>query len=388
MAEQAAEPLLDVRDLRVEYLVPGKSRSEAVKAVDGVSFSIAPGEVFGLAGESGSGKSTIAHSLLRVLRAPAVITGGEVLFRGRDVLAMGEAEAKASGASSIEEFRWRDVSMVFQSAMNSLNPVMKVSGQIVDAIRAHEKVSRGEARERAVELMKVVNIDPSRLDAYPHELSGGMRQRVVIAMALALKPPLLIMDEPTTALDVVVQKDIMQQIAELQSRFGFSVLFITHDLSLMVEFSDRIGVMYAGQLVEVAESKELFNNALHPYTKGLLSSFPPLHGEKKRLTGVPGSPPNMANPPAGCRFRPRCTACANRDEVTDTRLVEALPGHWLRWHPGMPLPAAAALGGAEAAIVQGSALAGLLIVWRHRGNLGRLRRGTEHRLARKGIPHA
>lgn len=338
---RAAEPLLDVRELCVEYLVPGKSRADAVKAVDGVSFSIAPGEVFGLAGESGSGKSTIAHSLLRVLRPPAVITGGEVLFRGRDVLKMGDGEAEASGAGSIQDFRWRDVAMVFQSAMNSLNPVLRISDQITDVIRAHEKVSKAEARDRAAELLKIVNIDPSRLNAFPHELSGGMRQRVVIAIAMALRPPLLIMDEPTTALDVVVQKDIMQQIAELQSSFGFSVLFITHDLSLMVEFSDRIGIMYAGQLVEVGESKELFNNPLHPYTRGLLSSFPPLHGEKKRLTGIPGSPPNMADPPVGCRFRPRCTSCGAGEAAEKTRLVEALPGHWLRWHPGMPVSDAA-----------------------------------------------
>ncbi len=328
-------PLLEVRDLCVDYLIPGKSPDEAVRAVEGVSFTIAPGEVFGLAGESGSGKSTIAHSLLRVLRPPAVITGGEVLFKGRDVLGM-----DAASLNALEQFRWGDISMVFQSAMNSLNPVMKISHQITDVIMAHEKVSKAEARARAADLLKIVNIDPSRLDSYPHELSGGMRQRVVIAIALALKPPLLIMDEPTTALDVVVQKDIMQQIARLQSELGFSVLFITHDLSLMVEFSDRIGIMYAGQLVEVAEAKELFNNALHPYTRGLLNSFPPLYGERKRLTGIPGSPPNLTEPQAACRFSARCTACTERDAVTSTELVEVLPGHWLRTHAGMPVPAA------------------------------------------------
>jgi peptide/nickel transport system ATP-binding protein len=337
--------------------MPGKGASGAVRAVDGVSFTIAPGEVFGLAGESGSGKSTIAHSILRVLRPPALITGGEILFKGRDVLEMGEGEiarfrrAQVSmlsredfdpQSSSLEAFRWRDVAMVFQSAMNSLNPVMKIAEQIMDVLTTHQGISRSQARAKTVELMEIVNIDPRRLDSYPHELSGGMRQRVVIAIALALHPPLLIMDEPTTALDVVVQKDIMKQIARLKQQLGFSVLFITHDLSLMVEFSDRIGVMYAGQIVEMAGAKEIFNNPRHPYTQGLLSSFPPLHGARQRLTGIPGSPPNMADPPAGCRFHPRCTICQLKETQEPPQLREVLPGHWLRWHKGLPLPGAAA----------------------------------------------
>jgi peptide/nickel transport system ATP-binding protein len=297
--------------------------------VEGVSFSIAPGEVFGLAGESGSGKSTIAHAIMRVLRPPAVITGGEVLINGEDVMKMGDDE--------IESFRWRDVAMVFQSAMNSLNPVLKLSDQIVDVLTTHQHMDKGKARERALELLDIVNIDRRRLDAYPHELSGGMRQRAVIAIALALNAPLLIMDEPTTALDVVVQRDIMQQVGELKERLGFSVLFITHDLSLMVEFSDRIGVMYAGQIVEMATAGELFNNPLHPYTLGLLSSFPPLHGPKQRMVGIPGSPPNMAAPPLGCRFHPRCTLCKPLETEITPNLVEVKPGHWLAYHKGMPV---------------------------------------------------
>jgi peptide/nickel transport system ATP-binding protein len=353
----ASGALLDIRDLSVEYLIPGKGPDSAVRAVDGVSFAIAPGEVFGLAGESGSGKSTIAHSILRVLRPPAIITGGAILFKGRDVLEMGEDEVGRlphqevatltrqdfdPHADSLEAFRWRDVAMVFQSAMCSLNPVMKISEQIMDVLMTHQALSRSQARARAVELLEIVNIDPSRLDSYPHELSGGMRQRVVIAIALALHPPLLIMDEPTTALDVVVQKDIMKQIGRLKQQLGFSVLFITHDLSLMVEFSDRIGIMYAGQIVEMAEAKEIFNNPLHPYTQGLLSSFPPLHGARQRLTGIPGSPPNMADPPTGCRFHPRCTICQPKETAVVPQLREVQPGHWLRWHQGLPLPAGAA----------------------------------------------
>ena len=319
------EALLDVRDLRVSYLTP----RGPVRAVDGVSFSIAPGEVFGLAGESGSGKSTIAHAIMRVLRPPAIITGGQVLLKGNDVMQMGDDE--------IEAFRWRDVAMVFQSAMNSLNPVLKLSDQIADVLMTHQKMSLRQARERALELLDIVNIDRQRLHAYPHELSGGMRQRAVIAIAMALQAPLLIMDEPTTALDVVVQRDIMQQIGQLKEQMGFSVLFITHDLSLMVEFSNRIAIMYAGQIIELAESNELFNNPLHPYTQGLLSSFPPLHGPKRRMTGIPGSPPNMAIPPTGCRFHPRCTMCKPIETEVAPSLVEVVPGHWLAYHNGMPV---------------------------------------------------
>ena len=314
------EPLLAVRDLQVEYL----SARGPVRAVDGVSFTIAPGEVFGLAGESGSGKSTIAHALMRILPPPAVITGGEVRFDGRDILAMTDAE--------LEAFRWRDVSMVFQSAMNALNPVMTVGDQIIDAIDAHEQVSRREARSRAAALLTTVGIETSRLDAYPHQLSGGMRQRATIAIALALQPALMIMDEPTTALDVVVQKEIMQQIEELKERLGFSILFITHDLSLLVEFSTRIAIMYAGQIVELAPARELLANPLHPYTQGLMHSFPSLTGEKRKLTGIPGAPPDMAIPPTGCRFHPRCTQV----QPMHTRIVPALrevtPGHFVACH--------------------------------------------------------
>jgi peptide/nickel transport system ATP-binding protein len=301
-----------------------------VRAVDGVSFTIAPGEVFGLAGESGSGKSTVAHAIVRVLRPPAVITGGQVIVKGQDVLGMDEVQLQA--------LRWRDVAMVFQSAMTALNPVLKIGEQIADVLVTHEQLSWRQAYERAAELVQIVNIDPARLSAYPHQLSGGMRQRVAIAVALALNAPLLILDEPTTALDVVVQKDIMQQIARLKQQLGFSTLFITHDLSLMAQFSDRIGIMYAGQIVELAGAKEIFTNPLHPYTQGLLSSFPPLHGEKRRLSGIPGAPPNMAAPPPGCRFHPRCTTCRPIETQTPPTLHEVLPGHWLAWHHGMPLP--------------------------------------------------
>ena len=285
--------LLDVRNLRVEYL----TARGPVGAVDGVSFTVKPGEVVGLAGESGSGKSTIAHAILRILRPPALITGGEVLFAGRDTLKMEDAE--------LENFRWSNISIVFQSAMNALNPVMRVREQLLDVMQ-HHGFPEEEANRRAAQLFDLIGIEPRRLDSYPHELSGGMRQRAVLAIALAINPDLVILDEPTTALDVVVQKDILHQIARLREALGLSILFITHDLSLLVEFSSRILIMYAGELVENAPAHELFDHPLHPYTIGLMNSFPSISGEKRKLTGIPGSPPDLAAPPAGCRFHPRC----------------------------------------------------------------------------------
>ena len=292
-AAQNKPLLLDIRNLQVEYLTP----HGPVRAVDNVSIGVQSGEVVGLAGESGSGKSTLAHAILRILHPPALITGGEIFFSGKDTLTMNMTE--------LEQFRWRSVSIVFQSAMNALNPVMRIRDQLLDVMQCHG-ISKAEANRQAVRLFELVGIDPQRLDAYPHQLSGGMRQRTVIAIALALNPPLLIMDEPTTALDVVVQKDILQQIVHLKERMGFSILFITHDLSLLVEFSTHIAIMYAGEIVEKAPARELFNNPLHPYTLGLMNSFPSIRGEKKKLTGIPGSPPDLISPPGGCRFHPRC----------------------------------------------------------------------------------
>jgi peptide/nickel transport system ATP-binding protein len=285
--------LLDIRDLRVAYL----TTRGPVRAVDGVSFAIQPGQVVGLAGESGSGKSTIAHAILRILHPPALITGGQALFEGRDIMEMQDAE--------LEQFRWSKISIVFQSAMNALNPVMKIRDQLTDSMRQHG-LSRSEANDRAVSLFDLVGIEPRRLDSYPHQLSGGMRQRAVIAIALALNPPLLIMDEPTTALDVVVQKDILAQIASLREKLGFSILFITHDLSLLVEISDNIAIMYAGEIIERAPARELFEQPQHPYTLGLMNSFPSISGLKHKLIGIPGSPPDLVAPPPGCRFHPRC----------------------------------------------------------------------------------
>jgi peptide/nickel transport system ATP-binding protein len=286
--------LLEIRNLMVNYL----TTRGMVKAVNDVSLIIHPSEVVGLAGESGSGKSTIAHAILRILHPPALISGGQALFEGQDILEMDESE--------LEQFRWKKISIVFQSAMNSLNPVMKIRDQLTD-VMLHHGLTKNEAAQRAIDLFELVGIEPARLASYPHQLSGGMRQRVVIAIALALRPSLLIMDEPTTALDVVVQKDILEQISLLQNNLGFSILFITHDLSLLVEISTHISIMYAGEIVEKAPARELYENPLHPYTLGLMNSFPSISGAKQKLIGIPGSPPDLVSPPTGCKFHPRCS---------------------------------------------------------------------------------
>ena len=312
-APAAARPdtVLEIRDLSVVYRTPGGD----VRAVDQVNLDLAAGEVIGLAGESGSGKSTLVYGASRLLRAPALITSGSVRYAGRrvtrpvDVLTMKPDE--------LRRLRWREIAIVFQSAMNALNPVLNVRDQLLDVMRAHLRIGRDEAREKAASLLDLVGIPRSRLRSYPHELSGGMRQRVMIAMALATDPEVVIMDEPTTALDVVVQRDILAQIVELKERLGFSILFITHDLSLLLELADRIAVMYAGQLLEIGTADEIHHEPSHPYTRGLLNSFPSLHGPRRELAGIPGSPPDLRNPPPGCPFLPRCgygtTACREVD---------------------------------------------------------------------------
>jgi peptide/nickel transport system ATP-binding protein len=317
---KALEPLLRIENLKVEYLAGRGS----VRAVDGVTFTVGKGEVIGLAGESGCGKSTVAQAIMRILQPPAVITGGQVIFEGRDILSMSDSE--------IRKFRWDGVSMVFQSAMNSLNPVATVGDQIIDGIQAHRKVSDSEARNMASELLEIVGIERERIDSYPHQLSGGMRQRAVIAIALALQPPLMIMDEPTTALDVVVQREILAKITELKEKFGFSIIFITHDMSLLVEISDRIAIMYAGEIIEMSDSRELFETPLHPYTEGLMGSFPALTGPRRRLEGIPGSPPDLISPPSGCRFHPRCPKRMMICDGPRPQLGEERPDHQVRCH--------------------------------------------------------
>jgi oligopeptide/dipeptide ABC transporter ATP-binding protein len=333
------DPVLEIRDFSVVYRVA----SGDVRAVQQVSLSLDASEVVGLVGESGSGKSTLAYGACRLLRAPALIAGGSVVYRGRR--AAGPLDVMQLGADGLQRLRWREIAIVFQSAMNALNPVLNVRDQLLDVIHAHLKVSRDEARDKAASLLDLVGIQRTRLRSYPHELSGGMRQRVMIAMALATDPEVVIMDEPTTALDVVVQRDILSQIVELKDRLGFSILFITHDLSLLLELADRIAVMYAGQLLEIGTAEQIGREPAHPYTRGLLNSFPSLHGARRDLAGIPGSPPDLQHPPAGCPFLPRCgyatDACTGIDMTLAPVAASAGPGHVTACpfvQPGTPPP--------------------------------------------------
>jgi oligopeptide/dipeptide ABC transporter ATP-binding protein len=334
------EPVLTISDFSVAYRTPGGD----VRAVDKVNLTLHAGEVIGLAGESGAGKSTLGYGACRLLRAPAIITGGSVKYQGRRLSQ--PVDITQLTPDQLQQLRWREIAMVFQSAMNALNPVLNVQDQIVDVIRVHLGLSRKAAAEKAAGLLDLVSIPRSRLRSYPHELSGGMRQRIMIAMALATDPEIVIMDEPTTALDVVVQRDILAQIVELKETLGFSIIFITHDISLLLELADRIAVMYAGKLIEVGTAAEMQHEPAHPYTKGLLNSFPSLHGPRRELAGIPGSPPDLNNPPPGCAFLPRCgygtEACTRIDMSLAPVSTSADPSHLTACpfvQPGTPLPA-------------------------------------------------
>jgi oligopeptide/dipeptide ABC transporter ATP-binding protein len=320
-----AGPLLTVSDLSVVYQTSGGD----VRAVERVNLTLSAGEVVGLAGESGSGKSTLAYGACRLLRPPALITTGSVRYQGRR--SVEPTEVLQLRRDELHEIRWREIAIVFQSAMNALNPVLRVRDQLLDVIHRHLRLPRDQAAEKAATLLELVGIPRSRLRSYPHELSGGMRQRVMIAMALAADPEIVIMDEPTTALDVVVQRDILAQIVELKQTLGFAILFITHDLSLLLELADRIAVMYAGQLLEVATAEEIKRAPAHPYTRGLLNSFPSLRGPRRELVGIPGSPPDLREPPPGCPFLPRCGYGTDACTSVDMSLAH-LAGSADPWH--------------------------------------------------------
>ena len=288
-------PVLDIQNLKTYYF----TRRGPVKAVDNVSFNVMRGQALGLAGESGCGKTTVALSILRILPRGGRIVGGKILFREHDVATLKEREMR--------KIRWKGISIVFQGAMNALNPLFKVQDQISVAILTHESgVRKREANERVSKLLETVGIQPERGKDYPHEFSGGMRQRTLIAMSLACNPDLLIADEPGTALDVIVQAQVLKLMGELKAKLNLAMIMITHDLSIIAETCEKAAIMYAGKIVEQGDIAEIFKEPLHPYTQGLMSAFPSIKASKRRMTSIPGSPPDLLEPPSGCRFHPRC----------------------------------------------------------------------------------
>jgi peptide/nickel transport system ATP-binding protein len=354
------EELLAITGLCVDY----GFGDGAVHAVVDADLVLRRGEVLGLAGESGSGKSTLAQSITRLLRAPGVITGGQVLFHVGETASASRATSTGrasattapagrtvnlldAGAAELRALRWSHLAVVLQSAMHALNPVLSVGAQLTDVLGAHwPELDRSARRSRAGELLEMVGIPADRLGNYAHELSGGMRQRVMIAMALALEPQLVIMDEPTTALDVVTQREILEELMELRDRLGFSILFITHDLSLLIEIADTIAVMYAGRIVETAGAKQLYRAPRHPYSLGLLRSFPALHGPRQPMTGIGGSPPDLRQLPDGCVFHPRCPYVMDKCRTQAPPLVslnatERAVACWLQDTDAVPPPALA-----------------------------------------------
>ncbi|HHS98258.1 MAG TPA: ABC transporter ATP-binding protein [Chloroflexi bacterium] len=312
------EPLVRIRDLVVTY----KTRAGEVRAVDGVSLDIYPGEVLGLVGESGCGKSTLGTALLRLVRHPGRIVGGEIWFDGRNLLALSEEEMR--------RLRGAHISMIFQDPMTSLNPLQRISDHIVETIRTHKpEVSEEEARKQAAELIDRLGIMAERLDDYPHQLSGGMRQRVMIGLALALRADLIIADEPTTSLDVIVEAQFLDLLKELQEEFGLTILLITHNIGVVAQLADRVAVMYAAKLVELADVEPLFAEPLHPYTQALLASVPNIRLEGDTLKIMRGSPPDLIEPPPGCRFHPRCPHAFERCSQEEPPLKEIRPNRWV-----------------------------------------------------------
>ncbi len=312
------QPLLEVKDLRTSFFTDAGE----VRAVDGVSFAVEPGKLMGLVGESGSGKTACVLSIMRLLPERAAVVGGAVLFEGRDLLKLSEPEMRA--------VRGAKIAMIFQEPMTSLNPVFTIGNQIGEAVRLHQHTSRRETLERTIEALRLVGIaDPERrVNDYPHQLSGGMRQRVMIAMALGCEPTLLIADEPTTALDVTIQAQILDLIRELQVRLGLAVILVTHDLGVVARYADDVTILYAARVMEQAPSAELFNNPLNPYTRGLLESIPGADGHRHhRLRAIAGTIPSALHPPSGCRFHPRCPMAIDQCARVDPPLELKAPQH-------------------------------------------------------------
>jgi len=286
--------LLEIENLKIYYF----TRAGTVKAVDDVSFTVDKGEALGLIGESGCGKTTMVFAIMKFVTPPGRIVGGKIIFEGRDIITI--------GAEEMRRLRGSGIAMVFQSAQNVLNPVMTVGKQIAEGILEHESITKEEAWERAGRQLELVGISGERIKSYPHEFSGGMKQRVMIAIATACNPRLLILDEPVTGLDVIVQRQLLALMNDLREKLHLPIIFITHDLSVVAETCDQVAVMYAGKIVEQASTVSLYKDPAHPYSQALIKSYPSIKGEKRELRSIPGSPPALANPPTGCRFHPRC----------------------------------------------------------------------------------
>ncbi len=312
--------LLDVQDLKIEF----RTARGPVRAVDGVSFGLAQRGSLGLVGESGCGKSTTGFGILRLLPDNGRITQGRVLFEGVDLVSLPEPELRRT--------RWNRISMIFQNAMSALNPVMRIGDQIVDALRLHRPLSRHEALDRAAAAFAQVGLTPSRLSQYPHEFSGGMKQRVMIAMALVCDPQVVIADEPTTALDVVAQRQVLQLLEDLKERFNLTLILISHDISAVGEVCAQVGVMYAGQMVELGTKQQVLHDYGHPYTRALVKSLPSLYTPVHQLISLPGAPPDLINPPLGCRFAPRCSHSQPLCTAEAPPLVPLGSGHMVRCH--------------------------------------------------------
>ncbi len=313
--------MLDVQGLTTYY----QTLSGSVRAVENVSFSVEEGEALGLAGESGCGKSTVALSLLKILPQGGRIRKGKIVFDGTDLVPLSENEMR--------KIRWTGISIVFQGAMNAFNPVYKVGEQIAEAIKIHENgVSNSEVNERVARLFETVGIEPARADNYPHEFSGGMRQRALIAMALAANPKLLIGDEPGTALDVIVQAQTLKLLRDLKDKLGLSMILISHDLSIIAETCEKVAIMYAGKIVEYGDTVSVFKHPLHPYTQGLIKAFPSIKGERVRLTSIPGQPPDLLHPPPACRFNPRCPYVMDVCKKVEPVLKEQEKTHTVACH--------------------------------------------------------
>jgi peptide/nickel transport system ATP-binding protein len=309
--------ILEVQNLTTYY----STMRGYVRAVEGVDLDVDKREALGLAGESGCGKTTVALSIMKILPVNGRIMGGHVLFKGMDITQLDDKEMR-------ENVMWKGISIVFQGAMNALNPVYTIGEQINEAIRMHEpEVTKKEAEERAEKLLETVGVEPSRIKNYPHEFSGGMRQRAMIAMALACNPDVVIADEPGTALDVIVQAQVLKLLKDLKNKLNLAIIMITHDLSLISETCEKIAIMYAGKVVESGDVVSIFKEPLHPYTQGLIGAFPSIKGERRRMTSIPGFPPDLLNPPSGCRFHPRCQYAMDICKKKEPTTIDVGGGH-------------------------------------------------------------